>query len=182
MFLFPNKPIPVATLDGLFKAIEGRPGWVLQPKHDGDRVIITVSETSKVTVFSRHQRVRANSADWDHISRLPLRQPFTLDGEIVNERLIIVWDFGFENGDMVASLPYQDRLYRVRSLPNLTSIAGFTIKPVISLSADERNVPKLLAGERAEGIVAKNLNARDLWGITATRENASQIKWRGHAL
>jgi hypothetical protein len=97
---------------------------------------------------------------------------------MVNPKLLIVWDYGYESGRLVAATPYESRLERVLALPDLSSLEGYTIRPVQTLPVAERNAQKLLKGDRVEGLVAKRKSARDLWGITGTKEVPSQVKWR----
>ena len=178
MFIYPNKPIRVQTLD-TFLSLANDGLWVLQAKHDGDRALIEVDKDGVVTIYSRHNRVHADSAPWRHIADLPLARPFLLDGELVNKKLIIIWDYGVLAGKMVVSLPYAQRLQRILTLPDLSSIHGYTIKTVSSAAAQRKSVERLLSGgERVEGLVAKRLDAVDFWGISRTTEVPSMLKWR----
>ena len=177
-FLFPNKPVRVASIETFFSAIKGRErDWVLQSKHDGDRAVITMDGEGVVSIFSRHGRLLTDGEPWGHLRKLPIKAPWTLDAELVTEKLIVVWDFGYESGRLVAGLPYESRLDRVLSMPDLSSLGGHTIRPVKTFPAHIRNIERLLNGERVEGVVAKKLTATDLWGITGTRDTASQVKW-----
>jgi len=177
-FYFPNKPIRVydpTKILGLLNPVES---WVAQPKWNGKRVEISCDADGKITLFGRlGQRFPER---WPWLSDLPLARPWFVDGELLRDNRIYVWDFAVLGGEPVFRDTYEPRLRHLeKCLPNPLTVNGQTVACVEVIPAQGYKSLLLRRGDKMlEGIVWKSLRAKNLWGPHATTEVNSQFKYR----
>lgn len=144
---------------------------------DGKRVLIQC-ENNKVTLFGRQGQKFKEERPW--LAKLPLPQPYLLDGELLRNGNIYIWDFAILGGEPQYQRPYQERWIQIFDLKPLEQ-NGQRFAVVQSLPASQYLDllrPSMPDHSSIEGVVWKSPGATDLWGPYSTSEVASQIKWR----
>jgi hypothetical protein len=109
-----------------------------------------------------------------------------LDGELLRDGRMIVWDFAFMGQAKsgiplyVCKEPYLPRLEALQKMiPKRLIKDRFSFEVIQSLPLKEYKSLLLKAGDKnLEGLVLKKKLATDLWGISATRDVDSQLKYR----
>lgn len=178
MFVFPNKPIRVYTPNVLLGVLNPLDTWVVQPKWDGKRVEIAADAKGQITLYGRQgQRFKES---WPWLGDLDLPRPWFIDGELLRDGRIFVWDIALMGGTPVYQGHYGPRLARLAAaLPAPRTQNGQTIACIETLPCtayqailDRKGMPGL------EGCVWKFLAAKNLWGPHTTSEVSSQFKFR----
>jgi ATP-dependent DNA ligase len=177
-FFYPNKPTRVYTPDRVIPRLTNPAQWVVQPKWDGKRAEISC-EAGKVMLRSREGREWPDQR-WGWLARLPLPQPWFLDGELTRDNYLHVWDYAVLGGELKFREPYQDRLERLQELlPKLLVQENQTLVPIETRPATEyEEVLKREGDPHLEGVVWKNLQGTDFWGPWSTNTISSQLKFR----
>lgn len=180
MLVIPNKPLRIYLLDSLAKAIDMNAWWV-QPKWNGHRALPFCDAKGSVRVYSRHGSLltRAkNDFKWLGLLRLP--RPWQLDGELLSDGRMIVWDIALIGGEYVFNKPYAERFALLkRYLPKRFKKETVSIEMIESLKGTEYKKFFLKQGDtHLEGFVFKNPEATDHWGPYKTRDVSSQLKFR----
>lgn len=185
-FVFPNKPLRIYNVTRILNIVESD-NWIVQPKWDGHRALPHCDENGKITVFSRQGTpLTLAKKDFTWLSLLPIPRPWLLDGELLRDGRMIIWDYAFmgisESGipNYVCKTLYLERLLRLCHIfKEPFKKNGFSIELVESIPAKHYKRIMLKAGDQSlEGFVLKNRAAIDLWGISSTREVSSQLKFR----
>jgi ATP-dependent DNA ligase len=175
MFFFPNKPIQIYSIEKLIPMLGDF--WVTQPKWNGKRIEISCDE--KLTLFSRERR-QWFLKEWDWLSELPLPKPWFIDGELLRDGRIYVWDYALIDGTQMFRSPYGPRLEQLqKALPQPLTHNGTTLECIESMPVT--SYKEFLARQKdpmLEGIVWKNLKATDSWGPYSTTKVSSQFKFR----
>lgn len=175
-FIFPNKPVRVYNLEATAKMCG--PDWIVQPKIDGHRAIVCVDGKGGVEVLSRHgnKLTLAKKWNWDWLNGLKLKAPFMLDGELTSTGGLFVWDFAYLGGEAWYGRPYRDRLTVLLDVPPLRDeCQRLEARTVWTWPASKHD--RLVCGLQ-EGVVFKDLSARDMWGVYSTVETPSQLKYK----
>jgi len=177
-FFFPNKPIRVYTPKVLMGVLNPLDTWVVQPKWDGKRVEIACNAKGVITLYGRQGQKFKES--WPWLGDLDLPRPWFLDGELLRDGRIFVWDIAMVDGTPVYHGHYGPRLACLQAvLPAPRTQGTQTIACIETLPA--RDYETLLARKGMpglEGIVWKSLAAKNLWGPHTTSEVSSQFKFR----
>lgn len=171
-FCYPNKPIRIYQIVKLLTTLP-LDRWVVQPKMDGRRVLPYCDIDGNITLYGRlNQKFKETRPE---LSKLDLPRPFLLDGELLRDGRIFLWDYALLGGQEVFTLPYQERLTRLQNVV----ISGIGAELIETLPADQYQTI-LARGKKngLEGCVWKNKLATDLWGVFSTSENSSQFKFR----
>jgi ATP-dependent DNA ligase len=178
MFIFPNKPIRTYNPASLVSALGDVGRWVVQPKWDGKRVEIECSADGRVTLYGRQGQLFKER--WPWLGALALPRPWFLDGELLRDGRIFIWDAAILGGNAVHRDPYGPRLALLQeALPAPVTQQGQTIACAETLPATAYQ--QLLSREGApglEGVVWKSLDAKNLWGVTSTSEVNTCYKYR----
>jgi ATP-dependent DNA ligase len=178
MFVYPNKPIRTYNPVGLLPALGDLSNWVVQPKWDGKRVEIECTETGTVTLYGREgQRFKER---WPWLSDLPLPKPWFLDGELLRDGRIFIWDAAILDGEKAYREAYGPRLELLqRAVPEPLTQQGQTIACIETLPAESYQQLLAREGEKGlEGIVWKSTKATNMWGVTSTTEVNTCFKFR----
>ena len=185
-FYFPNKPIMVYNPAKIVATLQAGTGdWIVQPKWNGKRVAIeclpTKGKGCEVKLYSREgSEWYAETTAWQWLKTLPIPRPWYLDGELLRDGRIYVWDFAVLKGQPVYNTAYGPRLKCLQGmLPSPVVVEGKRIEVVETLPA--ASYEALLArkgSDLLEGLVWKELGAKNLWGPKATTNVASQFKYR----
>lgn len=173
MFLFPNKPIRIYNVPQFLQNIN-LDDWIVQSKWDGKRVLPSCDERGRITLHGRQGQV-FKDAGWSWLDQLPLPKPWLLDGELLRDGRMFVWDYAIFGGKKSYREPYFGRLKLLQTLP--CGLGKFQI--IETKSAVEYK--SILAPGKAnglEGCVFKLKRATDLFGVTSTKETPSQYKYR----
>jgi len=174
VFFYPNKPIEIFDPEGLLKKLGNLTHWRLQPKWNGKRIEIHCN--GEVRTYSREKR-EWYLDEWKWLSELPLPKPWFLDGELLRDGRIYVWDYALIGGEMVFKTEYGPRIQQLKGLS--LSKNGLVIECVKSLPATEYEViMSQKDDEFLEGMVWKNLKATNMWGPHRTNKVSSQFKYR----
>lgn len=180
IFYYPNKPIQVYDPDKILSHFEDVSQWVSQPKLNGKRVEIYCKQ-NKVTLFSRENRYwPVDSLNWAWLRDVPLSQPWFLDGELLRDDRIVIWDFAVLAGQEVYKRPYNERLEALQIVlrrplsRGRQTLALVETKPATAY----REFLKLSSDPYMEGIVWKQLHATNFWGPNKTSKVATQFKYR----
>jgi ATP-dependent DNA ligase len=178
MFYFPNKPIRVydpARLLTVMPAAE----WIAQPKWDGKRVEIECSDKGKVQLYSREGNTWG-SDDWQWLVDIRLPRPWFLDGELLRDGRIYVWDLAVAKGIPVFHREYAPRLKCLQeTLPAPIVRGETTLACIETVRASDYSTFMVREGsDHLEGVVFKKLNATNFWGPKATTEISTQFKYR----
>lgn len=185
-FFFPNKPIQIYNPERLIPSLGDLSKWVVQPKWNGKRVEICCSNR-RINLYSREGR-QWHLPEWDWLKELPLPEPWFLDGELLRDNRIYVWDYAVMAGKQVFQTPYRPRLEFLtdeltgfsdagrscawsRGKYSLACIESCPVKAYDNLMA-RKGDPFL------EGIVWKNLEATNSWGPRSTSKVSTQFKFR----
>lgn len=174
-WLWPNKPIRFYDLTELVSSIGD--GWVVQPKWDGHRALVKI-EDGHVTIFSRHKRPlrMAHVGGWAWLGMV-FGDNLLIDGEMVSPHEIVVWDFINEE-TFVKSSTYNERLVKLQSLLSSSISKGDeTVKIVETRPASRYKELLLRRRENIEGLVFKNLRAKNFFDSKSTKEVSSQLKY-----
>jgi len=186
MYVFPNKPLRIYNVSRILNIVESD-NWIVQPKWDGHRALPHCDENGKVTVFSRQGTpLTLAKKDFTWLSLLPIPRPWLLDGELLRDGRMIIWDYAFmgisESGipNYVCKKEYGSRLSELQKIFDQKFTKNkFSIELIDTYPAKVYNRIMLKAGDKnLEGFVLKNKAAIDLWGISSTREVSSQLKFR----
>lgn len=177
-FIYPNKPTRIYTPGKLLTALHKPENWIVQCKWDGKRVMIDCTALGAVTFWGREQQ--AWGPGWGWLKDLPLERPWFLDGELLRDGRIIVWDFAIVGGQRCYKQPYGSRLAALRGiLPSPITQDGKQFSLAETLPATEYQQLLDRKGEPGlEGVVWKSLTATDLWGVTSTSTVGSCFKYR----
>lgn len=170
--IWPNKPTRFYDLTAMLPKIKH---WVVQNKYDGKRCLIQKLD-QKITLFGRqYQKFSEQRPD---LVSLPLPGNWLLDGELLRNGQLYVWDAAVLNSELVFHQPYQERLGRLQSaLQSAASHSAFQLVETRPITAYQHQVGAPHA-EAIEGYVFKDPEARDLWGPHSTREVSSQLKYK----
>jgi len=173
-FVYPNKPVRVYDVPSIISKLSG---WIVQPKYDGRRVLIAC-ENNQITLYGRLYQKFKELRPW--LSNLPLPQPFLIDGELLRNGNIYIWDYAILGGEHEYRKPYIERWNKIKDLKPM-EVNGNKFAVVDSLPAER--YAELLDGSKPdhlaiEGCVLKSPAATDLWGIYSTAEVASMVKYR----
>lgn len=197
-FYFPNKPLHIYDPQKLMETLAPtQEHWIVQPKWNGKRVEIDCTKEGLVTLYGRQgQRFPER---WPWLNALPLPRPWFLDGELLRDGRIYVWDVAVLGGKLLAvgparrrsqaplrsliKRPYQERLNRLyRALgPTPFNDSNSTQRLQLIETLPATAYKALLSREgdpMLEGIVWKNLQATNLWGPTSTSQVSSMFKLR----
>lgn len=180
-FYFPNKPIRVydpAKIVATLLAGSGQ--WVVQPKWNGKRVEIECPAKGDVKLFSREGSEWHLDDQWGWLKNLPIPRPWFLDGELLKNGRIYIWDFAVLKGQPVFSTAYGPRFKCLQKmLPAAVEKGEHRIEVVESLPAGSYEALLARKGEELlEGLVWKDLGATNLWGPRTTTTVSSQFKYR----
>lgn len=175
--LYPNKPMLIYDIERFLESIDPK-DWIVQPKWDGHRALISCDSQGKIRILSRQLTplTLAAKGNWGWVSMLPLPRPWVLDGELTLEGEIIIWDYAEMAGQDSLDTPYNDRLEflaaRLRKpfRKGSHSIALIQTYPVQQY--------KKIVKPGIEGLVFKRRSARDFWNARRTNEVPSQLKWK----
>jgi len=178
-FYFPNKPIhvydPVKLMTTMGPVQED---WIVQPKWNGKRVEIACNAEGQITLFGRQGQFFKDR--WPWLGELPLPRPWFLDGELLRDNRIFVWDAAVLDGKPVYKSAYAPRLDLLQEkIPKPLTNGSQTLECIQTMPA--RFYGALLRREGdplLEGIVWKNLNATNLWGPYSTNQVSSMFKFR----
>lgn len=181
-FIYPNKPIRIyspANLLVTLHSVTHSDGatvsnqWIVQPKMDGRRVLPYCDADGQVTLYGRlGQKFKELRPE---LANLNLPKPFLLDGEILRDGRIFLWDYALVDGEAAFHLPYQVRLTRLQDMV----MSGVGAELVETLPATEyQSILARGKSESLEGIVFKYKLATNLFGPYQTTEVASQFKYR----
>lgn len=178
MFYFPNKPVRVYDPEKIVGVLNPLSSWIVQPKWDGKRVEIDCNAKGVVTLYGRQNQVFKET--WPWLADLDLPRPWFVDGELLRDGRIFVWDFAVLDGKPVFREPYGSRLARLQAaLPGVKTQNNQTIACIETLPASAYKTLLGRAGAGGmEGIVLKHLAATNLWGPYSTSEVATQFKYR----
>lgn len=166
MFIYPNKPKRIYDVDTFVKTLGTN--WVVQSKWDGKRCHPFCDAQGNITMYSRHKTIF--KGNWKYLSSVPFKKPWYLDGELLSDNRIVIWDIATIGGKNIYSRPYRERLA-------LFDFDTDAFKISDTLPASEYK--KLLYGDsKIEGVVFKNLDATNFWGVFSTNEVYSQFKYR----
>jgi hypothetical protein len=185
-FLYPNKPIRIFNLTETLATLNPE-DWFVQPKWKGDRVIISIQKSGKITMWSRHRRILSRAGDdwnWLDLTWSGERDAL-LDGQLLSDgQTIYIWDQIMENGEIVTTKRPLYASYDRRCIiwGDLYMIGhnGRTIKSCDNYNAEHWRfcIERHVENPNFEGLVFKRKDATDMWGITETKETPSQLKWR----
>jgi hypothetical protein len=178
-FIFPNKPVLIYSLDNVFK-IADKENWVVQPKWNGCRALPYCSEHGEIIIFSRYGTpLTKTKHDWTWLSTLEFKRPWLLDGEFLSEGQIILWDVGIEDGKKL-NQPYEKTLERLMDqLPKLRKKGDLSISSIKTLPIKKyKEILLTRSDPRLEGLVFKDLRAKNFWGGQKTFNVSTQIKYR----
>jgi ATP-dependent DNA ligase len=176
VFIWPNKPLRIydpSRVRGF-----ATPTWIAQPKWDGKRVEIDCSMDGVITLYGRQGQLFPER--WPWLQELPLPRPWFLDGELLRDGRIFVWDFAIFAGRYAYRTQYGERLDTLqKAIGSPVTRGGQTLACVETLQACDYETLLRRRGEpHLEGIVWKDRAATNLWGVTSTREVASCVKYR----
>lgn len=174
-FLFPNKPIRTYSPKEWLKSIKSN-DWLVQPKLDGKRALVSLGQDNKLIVYNRYGQPCQENRKFQFLKSLNLPKPFLLDGELLRNNKIVIWDYAILNGKSEYNLPYLERFNKLQSLFLKNKISEIEI----IASLDSIDYLKILAKTSSflEGVVFKMKQATNLWGLYSTSEVGSQIKYR----
>lgn len=179
MFFYPNKPIQIYDIEKLIPELGDLVWWGLQPKWNGKRIEIH-HDGKALRLFSREGR-EWFLPEWEWLKDIPLPQPWWLDGEVLRDGRIYVWDYALLSGERVYKTQYAPRLAHLcGTLGTEPIIHGDTSLSVIQ-TTDAMEYPLLLGQQddpMLEGMVWKNLKATNLWGPHSTTKVSSMFKYR----
>ena len=177
-FIWPNKPIHIYNPWKLMGVLKPLSAWVVQPKWNGKRVEIACDEKGNITLYGRQGQKFPER--WPWLSDIPLERPWFVDGELLRDKRIFVWDFALLGGKSVFKEPYESRLaHLVEKLPKALTQDGQTVQCVETLPATSYEALLGREGDPfLEGIVWKNRAATDLWGVHSTSQVSSCFKFR----
>jgi hypothetical protein len=188
-FLYPNKPVLFHRLETLEAHID-LSKYLVQPKYNGDRAIVSCSKDGKVVVFSRLRReLNGTKGKFDYLAdAVKLPKPWVLDGEWVKEKFgIYWWDVGMVGGKFVGGTPYKERFEKYEELVGRIQMPADHKMPflcrTIWAECDSKHYQavkdiSIQGVSSLEGLVYKLKDATDLWGVSSTSERPSQLKWR----
>lgn len=180
MFVIPNKPLRIYDPASLSRTIELEKWWV-QPKWNGHRALPFCDAKGGVIVYSRHGTplTRAKT-DFKWLSVLGIPRPWELDGELLIDGRMIVWDIAVIGGEYVFKKPYAERFALLkRYFPKRFKKEAFSIEIIESLRGPEYKKFMLMQGDtHLEGFVFKNPEGTDHWGPYKTIDVPSQLKYR----
>lgn len=178
MFIFPNKPIRIYDIPRLLATLPAE-RWLVQPKWDGKRVHPYCDAEGNITLFGRQGQTFKEQ--WPWLSELPFPRPWFLDGELLRDNRMFIWDFAVWNGEQKFKTPYQERLEVLQSLiPTMMfqfGQQGLSLVDTFQI-ADYAALLKPGKVNGLEGVVFKDRMATNLWGPFSTSENSSQFKFR----
>lgn len=172
MFYYPNKPVRIYDVDKFVETLDDN--WIAQPKLNGKRVLPCFDQ-EKFSLFNRHGAACKETNHFSFLKKL-IPGPFLLDGEYLRNGNIVIWDYAVLNGDEEYTTEYSYRLSKLSNLMKDIHHPKFSM--VNTMPA--KFYPKILSekSEFLEGIVFKNLRAKNLWGIYSTNDVGSQVKFR----
>jgi ATP-dependent DNA ligase len=179
-FCYPNKPIRIYSIAKLADSIDFS-SWIVQPKWNGHRALAACDHDGNIIVYSRQGKpLTLAGSHWLWLSMLNLPKPWALDGELLRDGRMIIWDFSVMAGVTRIKEPYSERLNELTQLlPRKRSKDLLSIESIESLPAKKYKNFMLRRGQKElEGLVLKSAQATDLWGPYATKEIASQFKLR----
>jgi len=180
MFFYPNKPIEIFDIPRLLESLSDLSHWVVQPKWNGKRIEIDCN--GKIRLFSREGR-EWFLPEWDWLSDLPLKAPWFVDGELLRDKRIYVWDYALLDDKRAYKTRYGSRLdYLHDTINGMGNVPwsrdGYTLRCVDSLPATEYQTYMEQSDDpMLEGIVWKNLKATNMWGPHKTGKVSSQFKY-----
>ena len=172
MFIYPNKPTRIYDVDSFASKLNN--DWIVQNKWNGKRCVPFCDLSNKVMLYSRHNTILRDSSAW--LSELPISKPWILDGEILHDGKVIVWDCAMIGGNhLYNTTNYITRLEKLYSLIG----RGFNNLSVIETVPAHMYKSLLLNKDpKMEGLVFKNKFAEDFWGVYSTKEVYTQFKYR----
>lgn len=177
-FIFPNKPIQIHNPETVFQSID-RERWLAQPKWAGHRALPQCNRSGEITVYSRHGKPLTLAAkdNWQWLAMLiRLPRPWLLDGELCRDGNLVIWDIGIMGNRIMQQEPYEKRIHALRdALPNPKTKGHQKIEVIETFDAE--NWPHIFKSEKIEGVVFKNKQASDFWGIHSTKNVGTQIKY-----
>lgn len=176
MFVWPNKPIRIYNIDKLLATLPLE-NWICQPKWDGKRVEPWCDEDGKIVLYGRQGQVFPEK--WAWLESLPLERPWLLDGELLRDGRMIVWDYAIMGGSNEYRLPYSERLNLLKCRLQPKSIGNQSFSLIETYPAAEyERILNRVKGNQLEGIVFKSLGSTNLWGVHSTSEVGTQFKYR----
>jgi len=186
MFFFPNKPIQIYDPDKLLVLLRHQKNnWIVQPKWNGKRVEIAC-DNNIIRMTSREGNYWSKeSASWVWLRELPLPQPWFLDGEMLRDGRVYVWDYAVLGGQRTFKTPYKSRLKFLQTILPFQYIHS-PQKLYKTILAVTETLPitkykKLLKRSNdkfIEGVVWKNLSGMNFWDLYKTGKVATQFKYR----
>lgn len=177
-FFYPNKPIRIYDPGRILKVMAAD-DWIVQPKWDGKRVEIACSDKGEIQLYSR-EASEWDSEDWQWLAELNLPRPWFLDGELLRDGRIFVWDIAMVRGTPVFHSEYRPRLKCLQeTIPQPITRDGNSIACIETLRAsDYEQLLHREGSDLLEGLVWKLLTAKNFWGPNATSEVNTQFKFR----
>lgn len=179
-FFYPNKPIRIYDPGRIIKVMGDKASeWIVQPKWDGKRCEITCDEKGEIQLYSR-EASRWPSHEWQWLSELRLPRPWFVDGELLRDGRMFVWDLAMVKGTPVFQSEYRPRLKCIQeTVPQPITRDGKTLACIETLpAADYEQLLKREGSDLLEGLVWKLPSAKNFWGPNATSEVNTQFKYR----
>ena len=179
MFYWPNKPIRIYDNEKLVNTLPLE-NWIVQPKWDGKRLEISCDAEGRLMFFGRQgQRWASVAEEWGFLVDLHVPKPWFLDGELLRDGRIFVWDYAQMAGVAEFRKPYWPRLQFLQENVLPMVVNGHSFSVAETLQASEYKKLLLREGDpMLEGIVFKSRNATNLWGPHNTTQVNSQFKYR----
>lgn len=175
MFIYPNKPTRIYDVDTFASKLDS--SWIVQSKWDGKRCLPFCDIGGKITLYSRHKTILRENCAW--LSDLPINKAWLLDGEILRDGRIIVWDYAVIGGKSLYNTQYLTRIDHLKNLVRRGfNSAASKIEVIETLPASMYKVLLENKDPMMEGLVFKNKYAEDFWGIYSTKEVYTQFKYR----
>lgn len=179
MFYFPNKPVRIYDVEKFASSLDDN--WIVQQKWDGKRIL--PSFDGRFCLFNRHGEVTKETSKFSFIRNL-FNGNFLLDGEYLRDNRIIIWDYAILNSIEEYNLPYSHRLTKLQNLFSFLDksllVRDCNISLIETLPASRYKTLLSNPSRFLEGLVFKNLNATNLWGVSSTKDVGSQVKFRIH--
>lgn len=179
MFTYPNKPKRIYNVAAIQQTLNAK--WIVQPKWNGHRALPFCDVDGKVTVYSRFNApLTLAASQWSWLAELDLPRPWALDGELLRNGSMIVWDFSVMAGETRTREPYINRLQELtRLMPHKVRHDLLSIDLIQTLAASDYGKLEARKGEpELEGFVFKHTFSTEMWGHGSTRDVASQFKFR----
>lgn len=171
-FLFPNKPT-ATSLQAIDRFDFSE--WLVQPKWNGIRVL-PMKNGDTYTLYNRYGKPLTKTHPKVVID---LPEPYLLDGELLSDQTIVIWDFAVLGGERFTHKTYAERLEILRSAFERMGTVGVSLVETKRAKFYKGLWVRMRSDERCEGLVFKRKDARDFWSFgNSSKELMTQLKYR----